>query len=62
MRLAQNYAEIVPFHKISTPENWVKLQYFSQWMETPKQYVTVAYPEAFRPRYTGLGIQTRCPN
>ena len=29
-RFAQNYAETVPFHKISKPENEVKLRYFSQ--------------------------------
>ena len=29
-RSNQKYAEIVPFHKISTPENYVKSRYFSQ--------------------------------
>ena len=29
-RIAQNYAETVSFHKISTPGNQVKLRYFSQ--------------------------------
>ena len=29
-RIVQNYAETVPFHKISTPGNQVKLRYFSQ--------------------------------
>ena len=29
-RIARNYAETVPFPKISTPGNQVKLQYFSQ--------------------------------
>ena len=29
-RFARNYAETVPFRKISTPENQVKLRYFSQ--------------------------------
>ena len=28
VRIAQNYAEIVPFHKIFTPGNQVKLRYF----------------------------------
>ena len=27
-----------------------------------KEGVTVAYPEGFRCRYTGLGAQTMCPN
>ena len=30
-QLARNYAETVPFHKISTTGNQVKLLYFSQW-------------------------------
>ena len=30
-RIARNYAETVPFHKISTPGNQVKLRYFLQW-------------------------------
>ena len=30
MRIARNYAETVPFHKISIPENKVKLLYFTQ--------------------------------
>ena len=30
-RIARNYAEIVPFCKISTPGNQVILQYFLQW-------------------------------
>ena len=30
-RLARNYAETLPFNKISTPENQVKLRYFLQW-------------------------------
>ena len=29
---ARNYAETVPFRKISTPENQMKLQYFLQWL------------------------------
>ena len=29
----KNYAETVPFCKISTPESQVKLQYFSQYNE-----------------------------
>ena len=29
-RFAQNYAETVPFHNISTPRNYVKLRYFLQ--------------------------------
>ena len=29
-RIARNYAETVPFRKISTPGNQVKLRYFSQ--------------------------------
>ena len=29
-RFAQNYAETVPFRKISTPGNQMKLRYFSQ--------------------------------
>ena len=29
-QFAQNYAEAVPFHKISTPGNEVKLRYFSK--------------------------------
>ena len=29
----RNYAETVPFRKISTPENQVKLRYFSQCAE-----------------------------
>ena len=32
LRYAQNYAETVPFRKISTQGNYVKLQYFSQCM------------------------------
>ena len=28
-RIARNSAESVPFHKISTPENYVKLRYFT---------------------------------
>ena len=31
-RIAQRYAKSVPFHKISTQENYVKLLYFSQWV------------------------------
>ena len=31
-RFAQNYAETVPFRKIFTPGNQVKLWYFSQWI------------------------------
>ena len=30
-RISRNYAETVPFHKISASENQVKLRYFSQW-------------------------------
>ena len=30
-RFAGNYAEIMPFRKISTPGNQVKLRYFLQW-------------------------------
>ena len=30
---ARNYAETVPFHKISTPGNLVKLRYFTQCQE-----------------------------
>ena len=30
-RFTQNYAETVPFHKISTLGNLVKLGYFTQW-------------------------------
>ena len=30
-RFAQNFSETVPFHKISTPGNYVKLRYFTQW-------------------------------
>ena len=29
-RIPQNYAKIVPFHKISTLENQVKVRYFLQ--------------------------------
>ena len=29
--IARNYAETVPFHKISTSGNSVKLRYFTQW-------------------------------
>ena len=29
-RITRNYAETLPFHKISTPGNWVKLRYFLQ--------------------------------
>ena len=28
--IAENYAEIVPFHKISTPGTLVKLRYFTK--------------------------------
>ena len=31
-RITRNYAKTVPFHKISTPGNQVRLQYFSQFM------------------------------
>ena len=31
MKFAGNYAETVPFRKISTPGNQVKLRYLSQW-------------------------------
>ena len=27
-QIVRNYAETDPFHKISTPGNWVKLRYF----------------------------------
>ena len=30
-RFARNYEETVPFRKVSTPGNQVKLRYFSQW-------------------------------
>ena len=30
MQIARNYAETVPFRKMSTPGNQVKLRYFSQ--------------------------------
>ena len=30
-RIARNYAKTVPFHKISTSGNYVKLPYFTQW-------------------------------
>ena len=29
-QIAQNYAEYVPVHKISTLGNWVTLRYFTQ--------------------------------
>ena len=29
----QNFAETVPFHKVSTPENYVKLRYFTQCVQ-----------------------------
>ena len=35
-RIARNYAETVPFRKISTPGNQVKLQYFSQCKKIKK--------------------------
>ena len=34
-RFAQNYTETVPFRKIFTPGNQVKLRYFSQWQMFP---------------------------
>ena len=43
-RFARNYAETVPFHKISTPGNKVKLRYFLQrvlqiiWKKTISLY------------------------
>ena len=30
-------------------------------MKDSTQTISVAYPETFRRRYTGLGAQTRCP-
>ena len=30
-RFTRNYVETVPFHKISSPEDLMKLQYFTQW-------------------------------
>ena len=36
-RLARNYAETVPFHKISTSGNQVKLRYFSQCRKIKNQ-------------------------
>ena len=50
-RIAQNYAETVHFHKISTTGNQVKLQYFSQrqeimkYQENPKiSWDTILFP------------------
>ena len=38
-RFARNYAETVPFRKISTTGNQVKLRYFSQWyLQSDKRY------------------------
>ena len=43
--IAQNYAEAVNFYKISTPENWVKLRYFTQWiLNTFQANVNFLYP------------------
>ena len=40
-QIAQNYAETVPFYKISTPENKVKLWYFSQSNQFKKEKVNI---------------------
>ena len=40
-RIARNYAETVPFHKISTPENQVKLRDFSQCYDLGKTVYSV---------------------
>ena len=39
-RIARNYVNTVPFHKISTPGNYVKLRYFSQWLDTTTSLTT----------------------
>ena len=36
-RFARNYAETMPFHKISTPRHWVKLRYFTQCLTTRQE-------------------------
>ena len=38
-RFARNYAETVPFHKISTPGNQVKSRYFSQCMSFQRSLI-----------------------
>ena len=43
-RIARNYAETVPFHKISTARNQVKLQYFWQWLANEEtQHIIVGF-------------------
>ena len=41
-RFARNYAETVPFRKISTPANQLTLRYFSQWLVMSDYLLSVA--------------------
>ena len=44
----QNCEETVPFHKISTPWNKMKLRYFTQWMVPPKLRFAVSKKPLWR--------------
>ena len=46
-RFAHNYAETVPFRKISTPGNQVKLRYFLQWNNKEKLSKMSIYRDDF---------------
>ena len=46
-RIARNYAETVPFHKIYAPRNWVKLRYFTQCENGAKDENAVAVQSWF---------------
>ena len=56
----------VSFYQFSNYSFYPSLQAMAQHIMENREnrtfFKTVAYPEAFRYRYTGLGTQTRCPN
>ena len=47
-RFPRNYAETVPFSKISTPGNQVNLRYFSQWISLFCHHLTTIRSKLFK--------------
>ena len=46
-RIARNYAETVPFHKISTSWNYVKLRYLTQWINVQKMKLSPKFTQSY---------------
>ena len=57
VRFAQNYEETVPFHKISTPLNQVKLRVFLQWSAPYDFKTSTEYQLIFTKNYQNINKQ-----